>query len=122
MRHTSLPPLPSSTRRSRQFIHNKDSNDILSTIRNNYNDNQDENSESDNEPLWRPSRNAMWKRPSKHSFLSTLGEQVTATQLTLMSAQPLRPEGQEVYIVSEEEDEREPVSLASKTVSDSAYE
>jgi len=34
-----------------------------------------------------------------------------------MSAQPLDPERREVYIVSEEEDEREPAPLASKKIS-----
>jgi hypothetical protein len=59
----------------------------------------------------------MGKRPSKDSFTSTLGKRVAATQLTPTSAQPLHPERQEVYIVSEEEDEREPAPLASKKVS-----
>jgi len=59
----------------------------------------------------------MGKRPSKDSFTSTLGKQVAATQLSPTLALPLQPERREVYIVSEEEDEREPAPLASKTVS-----
>jgi len=59
----------------------------------------------------------MGKRPSKDSFTSTLGKRVAATQSTPTSAQPLHSERREVYIVSEEVDEREPVPLASKKVS-----
>jgi hypothetical protein len=59
----------------------------------------------------------MGKRPLKDSFTSTLGKRVAATQLTPTSAQPLYPERREVYIVSEEEDEREPSPLASKKIS-----
>jgi len=59
----------------------------------------------------------MGKQPSKDSFTSTLGKRVAATQLTPTSAQPLHPERQEVHIVTEEEDEREPAPLASKKVS-----
>jgi len=116
-RHTSPPPLPSSTRRSRQSIHDEDLDDDLSTIPDNYNDRQDDLSESDDEPVQRPSKKAMGKWPSKDSFTSTLGKRVAATQLTPTSAQPLYPEHQEVYIVSEEEHEREPALLASKKVS-----
>src|SRR5882757_5608139 len=116
-RHTSPPPLPSSTRRSRRSIHDEALDDDLSTIPDNYNDCQDDISESDDKPVRRPSRKAMGKRPSKDSFLSTLGKRVAATQLTPTSAQPLHPERREVYIVSEEEDEREPAPQASKKVS-----
>jgi len=59
----------------------------------------------------------MGKRPSEDSFTSTLGKRVAATQLTPTSAQHLHPERWEVYIVSEEEDERQPAPLASKKVS-----
>jgi len=116
-RSTSPPPLPSSTRRSRRSIHDEDLDDDLSAIPDNYNDHRDDISESDNEPVQRPSRKAMGKRPSKDSFRSTLGKRVAATQLTPTSAQPLHPERQEVYIVSEQEEEREPAPLASKKVS-----
>ena len=121
-RRTSPPPLPSSTRRSRRSIHDEDLDDDLSTIPDNYNDRRDDISESDDEPVRRPSRKAMGKRPSKDSFTSTLGKRVAATQLTPTSAQPLHPERREVYIVSEEEVEREPAPLASKKVSNSAFE
>jgi hypothetical protein len=59
----------------------------------------------------------MGKRPSQDSFTSILGQQVAATQFTLMSAQPLHRERQEVYIVSEEDNDSEPAPLASKKVS-----
>jgi hypothetical protein len=119
---TSPPPLPSSTRRRRGSIHNEDLDDDLRTIPDNYNHRQDDISESDDEPVRRPSRKAMGKRPSNDSFTATLGKHVTATQLTPTSAQPLHPERREVYIVSEEEDEREPAPLASKKVSNYAFE
>ena len=64
----------------------------------------------------------MGKRPSQDSFKSTPGKRVAATQLTPTSALPLHPECREVYIVSEEEDEREPAPLASKKVSNQAFE
>ena len=120
-RRTSSPPLPSSTRRSRRSIHDEDLDDDLSTIPDNYNDRQDDISESDDEPVRRPSRKAMGKRPSKDSFTSTLGKRVAAIQLSPTSAQPLHPERREVYIVLEEEDEREPAPLASKKVSNSPF-
>ena len=69
------------------------------------NDLRDVNSESNDHSLWRPSRKELGKRPSEDSFTSTLGKWVAATQLTLTSAQPLQPERQVIYIVSEEEDE-----------------
>jgi len=116
-RRTSPPVLPSSTRRSRQCIHDEDLDDDVSTITDNYKDRQDDILASDDEPVQRPSRKAMGKRPSKDSFTSTLGIRVAATQLTPTSAQPLHPERRDVYIVSEEEDERESVPLASKKVS-----
>jgi len=114
---TSPPVLPSSTRRSRRCIHNEDLDDDVSTIPDNYHDRRDDISASDDEPVQRTSRKAMGKRPSKHSFTSTLGIRVAATDVTPTSAQPLHPERREVYIVSEEEDERESVPLASKKVS-----
>ena len=116
-RRTSPPPLPSSTRRSRRSIHDEDLDDDLSTIPDNYNDRRDDISESDDEPVRRPSRKAMGKRPSKDSFTSTLGKRVAATQLTPTLAQPQHPERREVYIVLEGEDKREPAPLASKKVS-----
>jgi hypothetical protein len=73
-------------------IHDKDLDDYLSTIRNNYNDRRDDISESNDQPARRPSRNAMGKRPSKDSFTSTLGKQVAATELSLTSEQPLHSE------------------------------
>jgi len=121
-RRTSLLPLPSSTRRSRLSIHDEDLDDNLSTIPDNYNDYRDDISESNDKPVRRPSRKAMGKWPSKDSFTSTLGKRVAATQLTPMSAQPLHAERLEDYIVSEEDDEREPAPLASKKVSNSAFE
>ena len=60
----------------------------------------------------------MGKQPSKDLFTSTIGKRVAAAQLTSRSAQPLHPERWEVYIVSEEEDQRQPAPLASKKVSD----
>jgi len=60
----------------------------------------------------------MGEWPSRYSFTSILGERGVATQLTSMSAQPLHPERQEGYIISEEEDERKPAPQASKKVSD----
>jgi len=116
-RRTYPPPLASSTRRSRRSIHDEDLDDDLSTITDNYNDCRDDISESDDESVQRPSRKAIGKRPSKDSFTSTLGKRVAATQLTPKSSQPLDPELREVYIVSEEEDEREPAPLASQKVS-----
>ena len=114
---TSGPPLPSSTSRSRQSIHDEDLDDDLSTLPDKYNHCQDDISESDDQSVLRPSRKAMGKRPSKNSFTSTLGIRVVPTQLTPTSAQPLHSGCREVYIVSEEEDEREPAPLASKKVS-----
>jgi len=83
----------------------------------NYNDRRDDISESDDKPVRRQSRKAMGKRPSKDSFMSTLGKRVAATQLTPTSVQPLHPERRVVYIFLEEEDEHEPAPLASKKVS-----
>jgi hypothetical protein len=105
-RCTSPAPLPSSTRRSRRSIHNKDLDDDLSTIPDNYNDHQDDSSESDDEPVWRPFRQAMVKQPSKVSSKSTLVKRVAATQLPPAYAQPLYPERRVVHIVPEEEDTR----------------
>jgi hypothetical protein len=117
----SPPPHPSSTRRSRRSLHKEDFDDDLSTIPDNYNVRQDHNSESHDEPLWRPFRKAIGKWPSKDSFKSTLGKQVAATQFTATSAQPLHPECQQFPIVSEEENEREPAPLVSKKVSNYAF-
>ena len=117
-RRTSPPPPPSSTRRRRRSINDKDLDDDLSTIPDNYNDRQDDNSESNDEPLSQPSRKAMGKLPSKDSFTSTLGKLVAATQLTPTSVQPLHPEHREIYLVLEEEDKRELALLASKKVLD----
>jgi hypothetical protein len=116
-RRTSPLPLPSSTRRSRGTIQDEDLDEDLNTIPDNYNDRRDDISELYNEPVRRPSGKAMGKWPSKDSFTSTLGKRVAATQLTPMSAQPLYPEHWAVYIVSKEENEREPAPLASKKVS-----
>ena len=117
-RRISPPLLPFSTRKSRRSIHDEHLDDDLSSIPDNYNDRRNDNAESHDEPLWRPSRNAMGKRPSKDSITSTLRKRVAAIQLTSTTAEPQHPESQEVYIVSEEEDEREPAPLASKKVSD----
>jgi len=78
--HTHSP----TTRRSRLSICNEDLDDNLRTIHDDYNDHQDDNSESDDKPLRRPSTNAMGKRLSHESFTSTLGELVTATQSSPM--------------------------------------
>jgi hypothetical protein len=88
-----------------------------STIPDNDNDRGGNYSESDDEPLRQPSRKAMGKRPSKYSFISPLAKQATATQSSPTLSQPLHPEHREVIIVSEEEDECEPVPLAHKKVS-----
>ena len=81
-----------------------------------------DNSESNNEPLWRPSKTAMGKRPSKDSYTSTLGKRVAVTPLTLMSAQSLHPEGQKVNAFFGEEDELESAPVVSTKVSDLASE
>jgi len=124
MHRTSPPPPPppplSSTRRRRRFIYNKNLNDNLSWKPNNYNDHRDDYSESDHEPLWPPSGKAMGKQLSKYSFTSIVGKQVTATELTPTLVRLLCPECCEVYLVSEEEDEREPAPLPSKKVLDQA--
>jgi len=83
-----------------------------------YNDRLDDNSESDVEPLGLPFGTTMGMWPSKDSFTSTLGKWVTAPQLIPTSVQILHPEDWNVYIVSEEEDELEPVPLAPKKASD----
>jgi len=119
---TSPAPLPFTTRRSRQPIHNEDLDDDLRMIADNYNDHRHDNSESDNEPLPRLSSKAMVKWPSNNSFTSTLGHQVTATQFTPTSSQPLHPERGEIHILLEEEDERKPALLVSKKVPNSAFE
>jgi len=121
-RHYSPPPPhPSSMRRSKQSIDDGAVDDDPRTIPDIYNDYYDDNSESDDEPLRRPSRETMGMRPSKDSFMATLGKQVTATQLNTMSVQPLQSERREVFIFSEEEDDCEPVSLASKKLFHSAF-
>ncbi|KAF8544585.1 hypothetical protein BDD12DRAFT_872548 [Trichophaea hybrida] len=56
----------------------------------------------------------MGKRPSKDSFMSTLEKQVAVTQLPPTLVQTLHPERQEIYLVSEEEDERDLAPLASR--------
>jgi len=103
-------------------IHNEDLDDDFIRISDNYNDRQDDNAESDDEPLQRPARKAMGKPPSKDSFMSTLGKRVAATQSTPAWEQPLHPESQEVFIVSEEVDDPERALLASKMVSDYAFQ
>ena len=96
-RHTSAPPpLPSSTKRCRWSIQEKDLDDNLSTIPNNYNDRRDDHSKSHDEPLQRPSKTAIGKRRSKVSFTSTLGNRLFRTQLTVTSAQPQPPEDREI--------------------------
>ena len=91
-RRTSPPPLPSSSKGSRRSIQDEDLDDDLSRILHNHNEHRDDNSESEDEPLRRPSRNTMGKRPSKDSFMSRLGKRVAATQLTPTLVQPLHPE------------------------------
>ena len=117
MRHTSTPPVPSSTWRSRRYIPDQHFDGELSTIRDNYNDRGDDNSESDDQPVRWVSKKAMGMHPSRDSFMSTLGKQVAVTQLTPTLVQPLHPQCWEFNIVLEEEDEREPAQLASKKVS-----
>jgi hypothetical protein len=115
---TSPPPLPSRTKRSRGSIYDKDRDDKLSTITANDHDHQVENLESDNEPLWRPSGNAIGKWPSTDSFTSICGKLVMATQFTPVLAQPLHCQHQKVYIIPEKEvDPCQPAPLASKTLS-----
>jgi len=104
--------------RSRRSIHNKDPDDDLSRIPDNYNDCLDDKSESDDEPLLQPSRKSISKRPSKVSFTSTLGTRVLAIQLTLTLVHPLRDLYWEACIDSEEEDKRDPAPLESKNISD----
>jgi hypothetical protein len=64
----------------------------------------------------------MGKQPLKHSFTSTLGKQVAATQLPSTSAERLHPRHQEVDVVSEEEDDHNPVPRASRKVSNFVLE
>jgi len=64
----------------------------------------------------------MGMRPSKGSFLSTLGRHVAATELTPMPARHLHPERREVDIFLEEVDERVTAPLASKKVSNYAFD
>jgi len=99
-------------------IHQRNLDDDLSTISDNYNYSGDDNASSDDEPNWRTFRNAILKRPSKDSFKSILGQQVAATHVTPSSVHSLHPEHQAVYLVSEEKDEREPALLESKKVLD----
>jgi len=121
--HTSPPPpsLPSNTSRSRRSIHHENLHYDLRMTPDNYNDRWDGNSESDNRPLWRPSWEEFKNRPSDGSFTSTLGKWVVVTQLSPPLLQPLHPENQKVYIVLEEEDEREPALQASEKVSHSVF-
>ena len=91
-------------------------------IPDNSHDQRDDNSESDDKPLRQPSRNAKGKRLSNDSFMSTLGKRVAATQIPPTSARHLHSVRREVYIVSEGEDESEPAPLASKKLSDHAFE
>jgi len=116
-RCTSPPPLASSTRRRGQSIHNKDLDEDVCTIPDNYNDRRDANSKSNDEPLRQRSRKAMGKWLSEDSFTSTLGNQVVATQAIPTSVQPVHPEHREVNTLSEEEDECELAPLASKKLS-----
>jgi hypothetical protein len=60
--------------------------------------------------------------PSKDSFTSTLAKQDESNKLIAISVLHQQPEHREVYIVSEVEDEREPAPLASKKVSNGAFE
>jgi len=116
------PPLPSSARRSRRSIHNQDLDEDLWTIPNNFDDRQDDNSESDDKPLRRPFWKGLGKRPWDDSFTSTLGKWVAATRLMPMSAQLQHPERRGVYIVLQQQDERDAVLQASKKVSEWAFE
>jgi len=84
----------------------------------NDNDYQDDNSESDEEPLGRSSMKAIGKGQSKDSFTSTHGKLVATTQSAPRSARLRHPAPQEVNISSAEEDQHEPAGLASKKVSD----
>lgn len=115
------PPLCSSTRRIGRTIHDKDLEKNLGTIRHNQNDCRIDISESEHELPRQPSRKAFGNWLSKHSFMSSLGKPVAATQFTSTLARPLCPERWEVYIVPQEEDERELAPLASKKVYDSAF-
>jgi len=93
-----------------------DLNDHVSTIQDNYNNHLDDNTESDNEPLQRPSLKAMGKWPSKDSFTSTLRKHGCAPKLLLTSKQALNAKHQEGHIVSDTEHESDPAQLGSKKV------
>ena len=119
---TSLPTIQtSSTRRSRRSIHDNDHNDDIRTIPDNFHDCREDYSESDDEPLRRPFRNAVDMHSSNDPFTSPRVKQVVATQVTHTLALSLHRGCQEVSIVPWEEDECEPTMLASKKVSDSAF-
>jgi hypothetical protein len=64
----------------------------------------------------------MGNRLANDSFTSILGKRVAATRLTPMSVQPLHPGCWEVYIVLEKEVEHVSAPLASKKVSNAAFE
>jgi len=121
--HSSPPhPLPSCTRRCRQCINDADLDDDVSLIPNNYYDSRDTNSESNSQPLWRPSQKAMGKKLLKDSIPSTLGKRGVATQLTSMSVWSLHTDSRKIYIFSDEEDEPDIAQLASKKIFDYVFE
>jgi len=115
-RRCTSPPTPclSSTRRRRHSVNDEDLDDNLNTIPENNHDERDANLDSVDKPLRRPSGERMTKRPSRDPFTSRLPKWVVTTKLTPPSVQPLHPGWHEVYIVSEEEDERKHAALASK--------
>jgi len=120
--HSSpAPALPSNTRRSRMSIPNEDLDDDLCMMHKKHKYCQDDNSESGDNPLWRPSSTAMGLWLSKDSFISRLVTKVMATQITPTPALPLHPECREVYTVLEE-DEYDAAPLATMMVFDQAVE
>jgi len=63
-------------------MHDEDLDDNHSRIPDNSIDSRDDNSESDDEPLRRPSMEAIGKQPSKDSSMSTFRKRVAASPFT----------------------------------------
>jgi len=81
----------------------------------------DDNSESDDQPLWWPSMKAMGKQLSYGPFPWMLGKQVMATQLTPIWVESLHREQYEVYDILQGEVEWQHVPQASQQVVDWVY-
>jgi len=56
----------------------------------------------------------MGKQPWNDLFPSVYGNQVAATNVTPTSPHAIHPETEEVYIITEEEDQNNPAPLVSK--------